>query len=271
MTKAIRLARLTAIACAVAALSLATFVSTNAAASCSLTTVTAATIQAAVKTCAGGTITLPAGTFLLTGRVAVNQSVTIDGAGQTLTHLVQTAQSNIFQITALHVTIENLDVDTSRLSGSPAPATMFSNASFTSILNVDSESNTGFGFRITGPSPCDSFLTLNTVVANVNETNNGTGGFAGIDVDCTNGATITNIVIHGNYLALYQVENVTLNGEYSRPTVQKACVAPWYISGPSNHLLMENVNGAGQGIAKASSRGPVTYLTIVNNTYLPGC
>src|SRR4029077_15993660 len=56
---------------------------------CPLTTVTAATIQAAVASCVGGTITLPAGTFDLTNHVAVNQPVTISGAGETATFLIQ--------------------------------------------------------------------------------------------------------------------------------------------------------------------------------------
>jgi hypothetical protein len=258
----------------------ATLPRASAAQNCPVANPTAATIQAAVKACANGLISLPAGTFKLTNHVAVNQPVTISGAGPTLTHLIQTARVNIFQISAPGVTIENMDVNTAQynpgvppIQKNPVPATIFSNADNTHILNLDSEAGTGFGFRITGGSPCDSFPLHGTVVTNVNSTNTGGGGFTALDIDCTNGAVLSNIAIHGDYIAFYQDENVSLIGETSTPNVYNGkCTAPWYISGPSNHLLMENVasNGGG-GISKASKRGPVTFLTIVSNTKAPGC
>ena len=259
----------------------ATLPRASASASCPLTTVTAASIQAAVKTLRQRRpITLPAGTFTLTNHVAVNQPVTISGAGPTLTHLIQTARVNIFQITAPGVTIENMDVNTATfnpgvppIQKNPVPATIFSNADNTQILNLNSEAGTGFGFRITGGSPCDSFPLHGTVVQNVVSTNTGGGGFTALDIDCTNGATLTNITIHGDYIAFYQDENVVLNGEVSSPGPYNGkCTAPWYISGPSNHLQMLNVTShGGKGISKASKRGPVTFLTITANTWAAGC
>lgn len=248
-------------------------------ASCTLATVTAATIQADVKTCANGAITIPAGTFVLTNHVAVNQPVTITGAGSTLTHLIQSARVNIFQVTANGVTIENMDINTAKYNPgvppilkNPVPGTVFSNGLNTHVINVSSEAGTGFGMRFTRGSPCDTFQDSGTVITNVTSTNTGTGGFTALDIDCTNGATLTNITIHGDYIAFYQVENVSLIGEFARPNIyNKPCTAPWYVSGPSNHVLLENVDGAGHGVSKASSRGPVTFLTIVANTVLAGC
>jgi hypothetical protein len=242
----------------------------------------AAVIQAAMAQCTGGgTVEIAAGTYALTGHlVAKYPNEIISGAGQTLTLLVQHSRTNIFQITAQNVTIENVTVDTGTynpgnppIPNNPVPATIFSAQSHTSILNVTSYAGTGFGMRITGPAPCYSFPTTGTIVSNVSSTNAGSGGFTSLDIDCTNGATLTNINIHGDYIAFYQDENVILNGEVAREylTYQKLCVAPWYISGPSNHMQMLNVDGAGPGIAKASSRGPVTFLTGVNNTKLATC
>lgn len=244
--------------------------------------VTAANIQADIKTCANGTITIPAGTFKLTNHIAVNKPIIIKGAGQTLTKLVQTASVNIFQISAPGVTIENMSLDTGTYNPgvppilkNPVPGTIFSNQPNTHVFNLTSFAGTGFGMRIVGGGGpnCDLFNGYGTVVSNVISTNAGSGGFTALDIDCTNGATLTKITIHGDYIAFYDDENVTLNGEYSRPdgSFQKPCVAPWYISGPSNHLLMANVNGAGAGVSKASSRGPVTFLTITNNTKIAGC
>jgi hypothetical protein len=241
--------------------------------------VDAPVIQAAMKACAnGGTVSLAAGTYDLTNHMAASYpNEIITGAGQTQTFLVQHSRVNIWQITAPGVTIENMSVDTGTwnpgvppVSKSPVPATIFSNQSHTSIINVSSKAGTGFGMRITGPSPCDAFQTLGTVVTNVDSTNTGSGGFTALDIDCTNGAQLTNITITGDYIAFYQDENVVLNGEAYTPDAHP-CQTPAYVSGPSNHLLLENITGGGAVIAKASKRGPVTFLTITNDVRSPGC
>jgi hypothetical protein len=249
---------------------------------CPVTSVSAVTIQAAMKSCAnGGTVTIPAGTFALTNHmVASYPNETITGAGQALTKLVQHSRVNLFQITAPGVTIEDMSLDVGTynpgnppIPKNPVPGTIFSNALHTSVLNLTSFAGTGFGMRFTKGPTCDAFPDSGTVLTNVTTTNAGSGGFTSLDIDCTNGATLTNITVHGDYIALYEDENVVLNGEVAREYLayQKPCVAPWYVSGPSNHLLLENVDGAGAGVSKASSRGPVTFLSIVNNTKLPGC
>jgi hypothetical protein len=243
---------------------------------------TAVTIQAAMQKCAnGGTVEIAAGTYALTDHMTAQYAnEVISGAGQTLTSLVQHSRVNIFQITAPNVTIENMSVDTGTynpsgplVSKNPVPGTIFSAQSHTSILNVSSFAGVGFGIRITGSNPCDAFPTTGTILSNVTSTNAGSGGYTSLDIDCTNGATLTNINIKGDYIAFYQDENLILNGEVAREYInfQKTCVAPWFISGPSNHLQMLNVDGAGAGVSKASKRGPVTFLTVTNNTKIAGC
>ncbi len=112
---------------------------------------TAATIQAAVNACT--TVSLAAGTYTLTNHITVNHAETISGAGPTLTHLIQHARVNIFQINVAGVTIENMDVNTAQFNPGippvlkdPVPGTIFSGKSHTSILNLTSEAGTGFGF-----------------------------------------------------------------------------------------------------------------------------
>jgi hypothetical protein len=238
-----------------------------------------ATIQAAVNSCAGGMVDLAAGMYPLTDRVVIRSSEMITGAGPTLTFLVQHARKNIFQIEAAGVTVKSMNLNTATFNPGvppirkdPVPSVLFSAQSHTSIIDVTAEAGTGFGMRLTGPNPCDTFQTTGTIVSNVNVTNTGTGGFAALDVDCTNGATITNVVIHGDYLALYQDENVVVNGLTVTPgPYEQQCGAPVYVTGPSNHIVLENVLSHGGGIiTHGTKNGEVTTLTEVNDTLAPG-
>src|SRR5579859_3553053 len=154
-----------------------------------------AKLQAAVN--AGGLVTISAGTCALSGRIAIHNVVTVDGAGQTQTLLVQHAKSNIFHVTASGVTIENLNVNTALynttyppISKAPDPGTIFSDVSNTSLINVSSEAGTGFGIRLTGPGPCYTHTVSGDFVENVISTNLGTGGFTTADADCWQNGTI---------------------------------------------------------------------------------
>ncbi|HVC03199.1 MAG TPA: hypothetical protein VND88_00860 [Candidatus Acidoferrales bacterium] len=239
-----------------------------------------ATIQAAVNLCTnGGTVELAAGTYPLTDHVVVRTSEVITGAGPTLTFLVQHARRNIFEIDAPGVTVESMNLNTATynpgvppIRKDPVPSVLFSAQSHTSIIDITAEAGTGFGMRITGPNPCDSYRTTGTIVSNVNVTNTGTGGFTALDVDCTNGATITNVVIHGDYLALYQDENVDVNGLTVTPgPYEQQCGAPVYVTGPSNHIRLDNVLSHGGGIiTHGTKNGQVTTLTEVHDTVAPG-
>jgi hypothetical protein len=239
-----------------------------------------ATIQTAVNSCAnGGTVDLAAGIYPMTDHVVVTSSEVITGAGPTLTFLVQHARRNIFQIEAPGVTVKSMNLNTATFNPGvppirkdPVPSVLFSAQSDTSIIDITAEAGTGFGMRITGPNPCDTFQTTGTIVSNVNVTNTGTGGFTALDVDCTNGATITNVVIHGDYLALYQDENVVVNGMTVTPgPYEQKCGAPVYVTGPSNHILLENVlSQGGHIITHGTKNGQVTLLTEINDRLAPG-
>lgn len=234
------------------------------------TTSLAAAIHA---TPSGGTVVIAAGTCALTAHLPISTAITITGAGATSTFLVQHASANIFQITAPGVTVENLNLDTATFNPGPGvlknpkPGTLFSNSSHTTIRNVNSESGSGFGMRITGPNPCDAYPTQGTVVDNVNVTNTGHGGFTALDIDCTNGAVLTNITVHGDYIAFFKDENVTLHGENYTPDA-KLCQAPWYITGPSSNITIDAVTSAG---GRGISKGPSQNVALTNQTASAGC
>jgi hypothetical protein len=233
---------------------------------------TSAVLAAIRSAGTNGTVTIAAGTCALTGRLPVNTPLTVTGAGAGATFLVEHSSSNIFQITAPGVTIENLNLDTATynpgpaVSKAPKPAVLFSNASHTSILNVTAEAGSGFGMRVTGPSPCSSYGTTGTVVQNVNITHTGRGGFASLDIDCTSGATLSNLTIHGNYIALFQDANVQLSGETFTPDA-KTCQAPWYITGPASNITITGVSGGGPGISK----GTANNVVVTNQAFVRGC
>ena len=234
---------------------------------------TAALLAAINGAPSGGTVRIAAGTCALTSNLAVHSSMTIDGAGPLATFLVQHARTNIFQITAPGVTVENVNLNTATYNrgpgrpGSPEPAVLFSAQSQTTIRNVTAEAGSGYGMRITGQSPCDRYHTTGTVVDTVTISNSGRGGFAALDIDCTNGAQLRGIDIHGNYVALYQDENVSLSGENYTPDA-KPCQAPWYISGPAHNISIAQIQSAGgRGIIK----GPVSGIAISGVTARLGC
>ena len=150
-----------------------------------------AALQSAVN--AGGTVTISAGTCALSNDIAVTHAVTVEGAGATSTFLVQHARKNIFQITAPGVTVEDVNLDTRTFNPgvppipkNPVPGVLFSNSSDTSVIDVTGEAGTGFGMRVTGPNPCYHVPDdTGRCISGVDMSTNGTGGFASVDVDCT--------------------------------------------------------------------------------------
>jgi hypothetical protein len=234
-------------------------------------------IQAAVSAAgkqSGAVVTIPAGVCALFGRVAVGgaNGVTIEGAGAGSTFLVQHAVSNIFQITSPGNTVELMNLNTATynpgyvpIRKSPVPAVLFSNANNTTVTNVTAETGTGFGMRLTGPKPCYTFPITGSVVSNVIMVNHGTGGFAAVDIDCQNGARLTNINIHGGILALYNDENTVLNGEVYYGV--NACQPAWFVTGPANNILIENVvTYAGGGVIHNSRHGLATNIIVLTQT-----
>lgn len=227
-------------------------------------------LQSAVD--GGGTVNIGAGTCALSAKIAVRNAVVIDGAGITATFLVQHADATVFAITGDGVTVENIDLNTVQyhpgippIQKSPVSGTIFDNANNTTLLNVSSEAGTGFGMRFVGPSPCSSDVNGGLMATNVHSTNTGQGGFTAFDVDCQHQATLTNLTISGDYVALFQDQNVTLDGETYTPDA-KTCQFSVYVTGPGGGISVSNVSGGG-GV-KVTNGAVVTQTNI---TKAAGC
>jgi len=235
-------------------------------------------IQAAIDAAGrqpGGVVTIPAGVCVLQGNLHLNTpyGVTVDGAGATKTFLVQHADQNIFQITSPGNTVENANLNTYSFNPglipirkNPVPAVLFSNASNTTVMNVTAETGSGFGMRLTGSNPCYAFPITGSVVSNVTMFNHGTGGFAAVDIDCQNGARLSNITIHGGILALFNDTNTVLNTETYYGVAR--CQPAWFVTGPASNILIENVvTYAGVGVIHGSRHGDATGITVTNQTF----
>lgn len=207
----------------------------------------------------GNTVWIQAGRCELYGHIAVKgaNGVTITGAGQTTTVLVQHSRYNIFQITTPGNTVENMLLDTGTYNytyppvpKNPDPATLFSNSSNTSVLYVTSASGTGFGFRLTGPSPCSNHQVSGDRVVGVRVSNFGTGGFSAIDIDCNRSATLSNAVVHGGSITAFEDGQTTItNVFYSKGRYAMTCQPAWEVTG--GHASIANLttyNGYGRAL-----------------------
>jgi hypothetical protein len=234
-----------------------------------------AAVKAAGKVPGGAVVAIPAGVCAVFGRIPVSgqNGVTIQGAGPTRTFIVQHGASNIFQITSPGNTVEDMNLDTATynpgiipIRGSPVPAVLFSNANNTTVLNITAETGTGFGMRLTGSNPCYAFPITGSVVSNLIMVNHGTGGFAGLDIDCQNGARLTNITIHGGILALFNDTNTVLTNETYYGV--NRCQPAWFVTGPASNILIQNVvTYAGGGVIHSSRHGVATGISVVNQTF----
>ncbi len=235
---------------------------------------TAALLNAIAHAPANAVITIGAGTCALDANLPLRNPVTIDGAGAQRTFLVQHAVDNIFLVASPYVTVENVNLDTATANPGVfaqgtggSPSVLYSAQSHTSVLNVIAETGNGFGMRITGPNPCSTYQTTGTVVSNLTISNRGNGGRAALDIDCTNGARLSNIIIPiGNYIALYQDENVSLTNEHYTP-FSTPCHEPWYVTGPARNITITNVWGGGRGVIAA----PTSNVVLSNQVLAPGC
>jgi hypothetical protein len=132
-------------------------------------------------------------------------------------------------------------------------------------MNVTAETGSGFGMRLTGSNPCYAFPITGSVVSNVTMTNHGTGGFAAVDIDCQNGARLSNITIHGGILALFNDTNTVLNTETYYGVAR--CQPAWFVTGPASNIVIENVvSYSGFGVIHGSQHGAATGITVENQT-----
>lgn len=220
-----------------------------------LTDTLALTAAIATSEATSGTVDVAAGTCALDARLVVDAPVTIEGAGPTATSLIQHRWAAVFRITAKHVTIEDLNLDTATYNTTPPqlknpdPYALLSRAGYTTVRNVDVVAGSGFGIRFVGPNPCSADLRTGDVISGVNAATSGNGGFAAVDVDCQNGVTLDHIVIHGGILSLYQDRNVTLHDErFAAGANDPLCKPPWFITGPALNISIDWVtSSAGAG------------------------
>jgi hypothetical protein len=244
-----------------------------------------ATLQAGIDADYFGTLHIAAGTCQLDrARLTVAKPIVIDGAGQFATYLIQGSGIGGFNIypAADPTTVENLNLNSATNNPGPCsdkngvviqaqPGVLFSLASHTTVRDITATIGCGFGIRITGSNPCDAYPTTGTIVNDLNVSNTGGGGFASLDIDCTDGATLSNITVHGNFVALYIDENVTLTNERYLPVsyhkVSEACRPPWYITGPADNIAIHGIQGGGPGPIRLRA----TNISVEHQTPTLGC
>lgn len=228
-------------------------------------------LQSAVD--GGGTVTLSAGTCVLTNHIKLTHAVTINGAGMTATHLVQHGRYNIFALTADNVTLENFDINTATYNpGTPGCTTtatcpvltIYGTGNNTTLLNFSSEAGSGFGMRFTGPQPCDTYQRHGLTATNVSSTNTGIGGYTAFDVDCHNGFALNGVTIHGDYIALFKSENGTVKNETftQGPYVKITCPPDIFVTGNASNIDINGVTSLGGHHVFRS--GTLTNITIEN-------
>lgn len=228
-------------------------------------------------------MTVGPGTCDLSGTVDVASPVTIDGAGSDETFLVQTVRMVMLRVTASHVTVENINLNsrTHNLTlppmsseSNPDPNIMGMNGSDETLRNVTASGGNGFGIRFVAPmgAVCRSRPTSGIVVENVNITTTGLGGYGALGLDCSNSATLTNITISGGILAFYLDANITLNGLHFTSVYEQsdgkygiACQNAVEIT-TGNNLDIQNVNGG-----PVANRYGATAVSITNNQVRTGC
>jgi hypothetical protein len=122
---------------------------------------------------------------------------------------------------------------------------------------------------VTGPNPCYTFQTTGTVIEGVDMTTSGTGGFAAIDVDCTNGATLSDLVVSGGIVALFNDENVAFSGlTFTRGEANIRCEPAVFVTGPANHITASGIftNSAIDRITGVTSAISISGMDLPGDT-----
>lgn len=213
--------------------------------------------------------------------------LTVEGATNYTTHLIfaaQTTDNAEVYVKADNVTVQYLDLNTAtnntsyppQINGDTDPQALYSTHNGTTFIHNHVEAGGGFGVRFVGPdsdpTDCPAYHGMNYTVSNNTVSTIGLGGYAAIDVDCTNGATVDNNTVTGGILSLYQDENVTMDTEtYSRASCAGyagetncnsdgywgiSCKAAWFDTGPAYYNDHINLtSSAGGGIITETAGG----------------
>jgi hypothetical protein len=256
------------------------------------------TLQAGVDADYYGVLTIAAGTCQLAGGtpLTVRKPEIIDGAGQNATFLVQALKQPGINVrsSANPFTLENIHLDSATNNPgiyglgqacddtgkgqvlAATPGVLYSAADNTTLYKVTALSGCAFGIRIVGQpgQPCTAQTTHGTHVDHVTViAPKSAGGFTPLDIDCTNGGSVSNVTIVGNFLALYYDANVTLTGEtYRHGLVAKLCQQPFSVSAPSDHVAINTVvSDAGPGTFHTANGAQNLNDTVTNDTYNLAC
>jgi hypothetical protein len=194
-----------------------------------------------------------------------------------VTVLIQHARTGIFSISGPGVTIQDMSLDTCTYNtmlppaaqeAYPDPGVLYSTGNSTTVANVVGCAGNAYTMRFAGPNPCYNDVTFGTVVANVEVSNVGVGGYAALDVACQRGVSLRNIGIHGNRLSLYRDSATTLTGErYTPGPYNQRCDPAWYVTGPASNIAIDGVTsygGAGH-IAGVSSNVTVSNQVVLSS------
>jgi Pectate lyase superfamily protein len=247
-------------------------------------------IRKAIAACeaatGSSTVYLPAGTYKLNLNDGLKDDlqikgphpITVQGAGAALTRLVewvgsvdyaQAQPKTVFFVRGVEgVVIKDLAVDTKTHEAGDAVHVESNNTTvaadaFTCGGHVASDV---FCVRFsTGCTHDHLVYATGNVASDIVLSDEGLGGNAGFDFSCQANGTINNLNLTGSMLAMYVDKYVTVNGFTYTPGASQTNPRGWYITGPADHIAINDFTTYGQGgIIGQSNVYRVTNTTISN-------
>jgi pectate lyase-like protein len=242
------------------------------------------TAIAAAQAAGGGTVYVPAGQYAFsatkTGNpssvvVAGTEPVTLKGAGQNLTYLVEMHQGKgLLGVQVDGSVVEDLTLDTQTHDGGVA---LYVRANNTRLENADVLGGTRtFAMYYAGPKgakPLAPLYNSGNEVMNVNLN----------ELDCNDGfswsfqsnSSITDVHHTGSRLALYIDKNTTVtNYDYTTGAQQCGARNGFWLTPPDSDITIDNFTSNGEGgkvgVIGAGGAGKVAVNVIINNLTLTG-
>jgi polygalacturonase len=244
-------------------------------------------IQQAVNAAerSGGTVYLPAGTYLDTSTTPVTVSggtgVTIEGANRATTRIVVEDQSHKPTILALHadhVTVANLTFDGSMVTGGGALVAVTASDTTIDDCQMIGGPHTSWPMRFAGgrgtAKPTNPTYATGNVVNDLVLSDDAPSRNDGLDFSFQENGSISDVQQTGSRLGLYVDRNVTVT-DYTftpNPAVGSGAYG-YYVTDPSSDITITNFTTSGEGgrigsIPTANPRGPNSDITIVNERML---
>ena len=182
----------------------------------------------AAQAAGGGTVYLPAGTYLDDSLTAVmvppGPGITIEGAGQSTTRIIKSApyrHPTILSVKAAHVIVSGLTFNASKVGGGGAVVLVTS--SYTTVENAEiiGGPDTAWPLRFAGGSgtatPRDSTYMTGNAVDNVTVDDDAPRADDGLDFPFQEDGTINNVQEMGSRLGLYVDKNVIVTNYHYTP------------------------------------------------------